>query len=153
LEHAEREASGSKAMEMDRQTTPADRLGELLNLNCTFWSSVEDTPWSRLAGIMLKRRGCRTGVPDLLDWHRGRRVGIVSKSLFGVVSAAQREVRLAMPRAEVEWWWWCRTATSALVTLHRARAPVGGWLPPLLEAWEEPVRDPDLTVWHPAVLR
>ena len=100
---------------------------------------------------MRKKRGVRSGLPDLLVWHRGRSIGIELKSLFGRVSDAQRHVRDAMLKAGVQWWC-CRTATAALTALHRSGVPLSGWKPPPLDAWEEPVSDPDLTVWHPAVL-
>ena len=36
--------------------------------------------------------------------------------------------------------------------LYRAGVPLSGWKPPQLEAWEEPVSDPDHMVWAPQVL-
>jgi len=100
---------------------------------------------------MRKKRGVRSGLPDLLVWHRGRSIGIELKSLFGRVSAAQRQVRDAMLKAGVQWWC-CRTATAALTVLYRAGVPLRGWKPPPLEAWEEPVSDPDHMIWAPQVL-
>ena len=36
--------------------------------------------------------------------------------------------------------------------LYRAGVPLSGWNPPPLEAWEEPVCDPDHVIWAPQVL-
>jgi len=100
---------------------------------------------------MRKRRGVRGGLPDLLVWHRGRSIGIEVKSLFGRVSAAHRQVRDAMLKVGVQWWC-CRTATAALTVLYWAGVPLSEWKPPPLEAWEEPVSDPDHMIWAPQVL-
>jgi len=129
----------------------AAQLEELLDPDCTFFTSVENQPWSQLAGIMRKRRGVKPGICDVLIWHRGRSIGIELKSLFGRVSAAQRQVRAAMLRAGMQWWC-CRTATAALTVLYRAGVPLSGWKPPPLEAWEDPVSDPDQVIWAPQVL-
>ena len=56
-----------------------------------------------------------------------------------------------MLKAGVQWWC-CRTATAALTVLYRAAVPLSGWKPPPLEAWEEPVSDPDHMIWAPQVL-
>jgi len=141
----------SRQWEWEEQTALAERLYELLDPDCTFWTAVENTPWSQLAGIMRKRRGVRSGLPDLLVWHRGQSIAIELKSLFGRVSAAQRQVRDAMLKAGVQWWC-CRTATAALTVLYRAGVPLSGWEPPPLEVWEEPVSDPDHMIWAPHVL-
>jgi len=42
-----------------------------------------------------------------------------------------------------------RSVTAALTALHRYGAPLSGCKPPQLALWEEPVSDPDLTVWYP----
>jgi len=137
--------------EWEEQTALTELLEELLDPDCTFWTSVENQPWSRLAGIMRKRRGVKPGICDVLIWHRGRTVGLELKSLLGRVSPAQREVRLGLLCAGVEWWC-CRTATAALTALHRSGVPLSGWKPPQLGVWEEPQADPDCVIWHPEVL-
>jgi len=45
-----------EALDRDEQTALAERLEELLDTDCTFLTSVENQPWSQLAGIMRKRR-------------------------------------------------------------------------------------------------
>ena len=56
-----------------------------------------------------------------------------------------------MLKAGVQWWCCC-TATAALTVLYRPGVPLSEWKPPPLEAWEEPVSDPDHMIWAPQVL-
>jgi hypothetical protein len=143
----------ARQWEWEEQTVLTKQLSELLNADYIFWTAVENAPWSRLAGIMRRRRGCRSGVPDILLVCNGKLIAIEVKSLFGRVSPAQREVRAEMVRAGAQWWL-CRTATGALTALFRAGVPFKvPWVPPLLEPWEDPVSDPDQVVWHPEVRR
>jgi hypothetical protein len=145
--------------EWAEQTKLAARLAKMLDPACVFWTAVDNQPWSKVAGIMRKRRGCRSGTPDLLILHKGKLIGLEMKSRVGMVSSAQKEVRLEMLRAG-GMWWMARTARAALVALHRSgvglRTRAGRrWKPPVvLKAWEQPVADPEQPmVWHPAVLR
>jgi hypothetical protein len=148
----------ARQWEWAEQTDLAAQLAELLDPACVFWTAVDNQPWSKVAGILRKRRGCRSGTPDLLILHKGKLIGLEMKSRIGRVSRAQKEVRLEMLRAG-GMWWLCRTARSALVALHRSgvsfRTHAGRrWKPPVLEPWEQPVAHPEQPmVWHPEVLR
>jgi hypothetical protein len=148
----------ARQWEWAEQSDLAARLAELLDPACVFWTAVDNQPWSKVAGILRKRRGCRSGTPDLLILHKGKLIGLEMKSRSGRVSRAQKEVRLEMLRAGGIWWL-CRGARSGLVALHRSGVRLSThagrrWKPPVLEPWEEPVADPELPmVWHPAVLR
>jgi hypothetical protein len=112
----------------------------------------ENRPWSRVAGILQKKRGIRSGIPDTLIYYGGRLIGIELKSWFGRASAAQKTVRTKMLASGAQRHC-CRTATSALVAIHRDGVPLAGWTPPSLEPWEQPVSDPVQTIWPPLVLR
>ena len=145
----------ARAWEWQLQCDLAERLSQLLDPACVFWTSIDNQPWSRLSGILRKKRGCRAGTPDVLLLHEGKLIGLELKSLGGKLSRVQKEVRLEMLRAGGAWIM-ARTARSALVALHRLDVPFRGeWKPPRrLPPWEEPVSDPaQPTVWHPKVLR
>jgi hypothetical protein len=147
----------ARRQEWAAQTELAAQLTRLLD-PAVFWTAIDNQPWSRLAGILRKLRGCRAGIPDFIILHKGQLIGLELKSPIGKVSKAQQEVRLAILRAG-GMYWLIRSARSGLVALHRSGVefrPYAGrqWKPPELPAWEEPVADPDQpTVWHPAVLR
>jgi hypothetical protein len=145
----------ARQWEWAEQTTLAAQLAELLDPARVFWTAVDNQPWSKVAGILRKRRGCRSGTPDLLILHKGKLIGLEMKSRIGRVSRAQKEVRLEILRAGGIWWL-CRNCRSALVALHRSGVSYTNrrWTPPALEPWEEPVADPEQPmVWHPEVLR
>jgi hypothetical protein len=133
-----------------------DLAAQLAELNpaSVFWTAVDNQPWSKVAGILRKRRGCRCGVPDLLILHKGTLIGLELKSRSGRVSRAQKEVRLEMLRAG-GLWFLVRNTRGALVALNRCGIRFRRrWTPPVLEPWEEPVADPEQPmVWHPEVLR
>ncbi len=143
----------ARQWEWAEQIELAAQLGELLDPACVFWTAVDNQSWSKVAGILRKKRGCRSGTPDLLVLCKGRVIFLELKSLIGRLSRAQKEVRLEIPRAGGTWWM-CRTA-RALVALHRSGVTFRRrWQPPVLEPWEEPVADPELPmVQHPEVLR
>jgi hypothetical protein len=144
----------ARQWEWAEQVALAEQLVELLDPDCVFWTSIDNQPWSKVAGIMRKRRGCRSGVPDLLVLCNGKLVGIELKSRMGRVSPAQKAVRLEMLRAGGEWVM-VRTARAALTALRRLGVPFRrAWELPELEPWEEPVANPEQPmVWHPEVLR
>jgi hypothetical protein len=148
----------ARQWEWAEQTALAAQLAELLDPAGVFWTAVDNQPWSKVAGILRKRRGCRSGTPDLLILNKGKLIGLEMKSRIGRMSRAQKEVRLEILRAGGTWWL-CRSARSALVALHRSGVRLRTyqnrrWTPPVLEPWEEPVADPEQPmVWHPEVLR
>jgi hypothetical protein len=144
----------ARQWEWAEQTDLIAQLGDLLDPACVFFTSVDNQPWSKLAGIMRKKRGCRAGTPDVLVLCNGKLIGLELKSIIGRLSRAQIGVRHEMLRAGGEWVM-VRTARAALVALHRLDVPFRRpWMPPALELWEEPVIDPaQPMVWHPEVLR
>lgn len=144
----------ARQWEWAEQADLAERLAELLDPACVFWTAVDNQPWSKVAGILRKKRGVRPGIPDILVLYRGKLIGLELKSRIGRVSEAQLAVRREMLLAG-GMWWMVRGARSALVALHRSGVKFRRrWKPPVLEPWEEPVADPaQRPVWHPAVLR
>ena len=115
----------ARQWEWDEQMDLALRLAKLLDPSCVFWTAVDNQPWSKRAGIMRKRRGCRSGTPDVLVLFKGKLIGLELKSRIGRVSREQMEVRLEMLRAG-GMWWLCRTARSALVALYWAGSGSAG---------------------------
>jgi hypothetical protein len=148
----------ARQWERDIQIELAVRLSRLLDPACVFWTSIDNQPWSKVAGIKRKLRGCRAGTPDVLILYKGKLIFLELKSRVGKVSEAQRDVRLQILRAG-GMWWLVRSVRAGLTALHRSgvelRTRAGRqWVPPVLPAWEEPVSDLEQPiVWHPAVLR
>jgi hypothetical protein len=139
-----REASREEWRE---QTRLAEFLDELIDPTTTFWTSLENKPLSMLSGIFQKKRGVRSGIPDVLVFFRDaagnvRIVFVELKSRSGAVSKVQRETRLAMLAAGAVWYM-ARSAVAALQALHLAgvvfRRP---WRQPTLQPWEGPFADP-----------
>lgn len=127
----------------------------------TFFSALENSPRSALAGMMAKQRGTRPGLPDLLFvWPgRGRRphpvvVAVELKSRGGIASPAQRQIRDELVAAGARWWL-ARTPRACLLALFRSRIPLVNYTPPPgLADWEGPFPDPyERLPQHPAVRR
>jgi hypothetical protein len=95
-------------------------------------------PSSRLNGILQKKRGMRSGVPDAMVIFRQRSSFIEVKSRSGRASRAQKQVRDALVAIGCEWRM-CRSARAALTALHQSgvefRRP---WRPVPLRSWEGP---------------
>jgi hypothetical protein len=107
-----------------------------------FWSALENRPLSPLAGLLQKRRGVRSGLPDLHILYRGKSIYVEMKSHRGLASPAQKKVRSKLLAASAEWWM-ARTWRTALTALHLSGVPLRPpWTPPPLEPWEGPFADP-----------
>jgi hypothetical protein len=123
--------------EFAEQTRLVEMLQELLD-PCTFFSSLENRPRSRLAGVFQRRRHVRAGLPDLMVLHNAKAVFIELKSKRGVPSAAQKQICAELRAAGADWYL-ARSALAALTALHRSGvAFCRPWKPPLLQAWEGP---------------
>jgi hypothetical protein len=81
----------SQRQEWTEQTRLAEMLDEYLDPVDTFWTSLENKPLSRLSGIFQKRRGVRSGLPDVLVLWRGKPIFVELKSRAGVASKAQKK--------------------------------------------------------------
>ena len=46
----------------------------------TFWTSLENKPISRVSGIFQKKRGVRSGIPDVFVLYRGKPIFVELKS-------------------------------------------------------------------------
>jgi hypothetical protein len=124
----------------------AGLLEKYLDPSCTFWTSLENKPLSMISGIFQKRRGVRSGLPDVLVLFR-RDTGTVVifielKSRRGVASKVQKQIRVEMlPAGAV--WWMARTARAAMMALHLSGVVFRRkWEPPQLLPWEGPFTDP-----------
>jgi hypothetical protein len=93
---------------------------------------------NRTVGAMQKRRGVRSGWPDLSVICNGK-VCVELKSVFGVVSKAQKRMREELLRSGADWWL-ARSAPAAVAALHLSGVPLrsrfgGRFRPPKLAAW------------------
>jgi hypothetical protein len=132
----------SRRQEWTEQTKLAEMLDKYLDPADTFWTSLENKPISRLSGIFQKKRGVRSGLPDVQVIWRGKPIFVELKSRAGVASKAQKQIRLEMLPAGAEWWL-ARSARAALVALHLSGVAFRRkWKPPRLKPWEGPFADP-----------
>jgi hypothetical protein len=135
------------------QAKLAELLTEHLDPETTFWTSLENKPLSRISGMLQKKRGVRSGLPDVLVIVRQRRpIFVELKSHRGGVSKVQKQIRAEMLPAGVRWWM-ARSARAALMALHHSGVPFRcKWEPPRLERWEGPFADPTHRLpQHPVV--
>jgi hypothetical protein len=121
------------------QTTLARLLTRYLDPQTVFWTSLENKPSSRLNGLLQKRRGVRSGLPDTMVVYRRRAVFVELKSKAGVASKSQKQVRAELVAAGARWWM-ARSVRAALTALHRSGVPFRApWKPPSdLREWEGP---------------
>jgi hypothetical protein len=132
----------SQRQEWTEQTRLAEMLDECLDPTDTFWTSLENKPLSRLSGVFQKRRGVRSGLPDVLVIFRQKPIFVELKSRAGVASKAQKQIRLEMLPAGADWWL-ARSARAALMALHLSGVVFRRrWKPPRLKPWEGPFADP-----------
>jgi hypothetical protein len=131
--------------ERDEHIKLAKLLASYLDPSCTFWTSLENRPLSAISGMYQKKRGVKSGLPDVAVLHR-RGTGTIAvfielKSRRRAVSKAQRQIRLELlPVGAV--WWMTRSARAALVALHRSGIAFRRkWQPPQLKPWEGPFAD------------
>jgi hypothetical protein len=130
-------------------------LAEMLPVylpDSVFWTSLENRPRSRLSGLLQKKRGVRSGLPDVMVIIPQRSIFIEVKSPSGRASHSQKQVRDEVLAVGCQWWM-ARSARAALVALHRSgvefRRP---WKPPSLQPWEGPFTGAERRLpQHPAV--
>jgi len=92
-----------------------------------------------LAGLLQKRRGVRSGLPDLHILDRGKSIYVEMKSHRGLASPAQKKVRSELLAASAEWWM-ARTWRAAPMALHLSGVPLRPpWTPQPLDPWEGPL--------------
>ena len=139
---AKRRRRKFRRQEFAGQVRLTELLTRYLDPSCTAWTSLENRPRSMVAGMLAKRRGVKSGVPDVLVIFRGLPVFLEQKSRAGIASKAQREFRDALVAAGCQWWL-VRSARAGLAALRLSgvefRRP---WSPPQLTRWEGPFADP-----------
>jgi hypothetical protein len=133
----------------------AKLLNEYLDPSQTFWSSLENKPRTAKSGLFQKRRGVRSGLPDVLVMYRGTGGTIVIfielKSCRGRVSPVQKQVRAEMLLTGARWYM-ARSARAALTCLHREGVPFcKAWTPCALEPHEGPFSETRRLPAHPKV--
>jgi hypothetical protein len=111
----------------------AELLEQYLDRSCTFFTLLENKPLSMLSGIFQKRRGVRSGLPDVLVIFRGKPIFLELKSRRGLASKAQKQIRTEMlPAGAV--WWMTRSARAAMMALHLSGVVFRRkWEPPRLQ--------------------
>jgi len=140
---AVRQRRASQRQEWTEQTKLAGLLAKYLDPACTFWTALENKPISRVSGVFQKRRGVRSGLPDVYVLYRGKSIFLELKSRRGVASKAQKQIRLEMQPAGAVWLM-TRSARAALMALHLAGVVFRRhWKPPRLKPWEGPFADPN----------
>jgi VRR-NUC domain len=86
----------SRREEWNEHNKLAWLLERYLDPSRTFWTSLENKPLTMLSGIFQKRRGVRSGLPDVLIVYRHTTGTIVIfielKSRRGVASNAQKQL-------------------------------------------------------------
>jgi hypothetical protein len=83
----------SRREEWTEQTKLAGMLAKYLDPAWTFWTSLENKPLSRLGGLFQKRRGVRSGLPDVLVIFCQKPIFVELKSRAGVATKSQKQVR------------------------------------------------------------
>jgi hypothetical protein len=132
----------SRRQEFGEQTKLAALLAKYLDPESTFWTSLENKPISRVSGMFQKRRGVRSGLPDVLVISRGKPIFVELKSRRGVASKTQKQIRLEMLPVGAAWWM-ARSARAAMMALHLSGVVFRRqWKPPRLQPWEGPFADP-----------
>jgi hypothetical protein len=114
-------------------------LTRYLDPATVFWTSLENRPSSLLNGLLQKKRGVRSGLPDVMVIACHRLVVFVElKSVSGIATKAQKQIRRELLAVGCEWWM-ARSARAALTALYRAGVPFRRpWRPPVLQPWEGP---------------
>ena len=141
----------SRREEWSEQTRLAEMLAKYLDPASTFWTSLENKPLSRLSGLFQKRRGVRSGLPDVLVIFRQKPIFVELKSRAGVASKAQKQIRAKLLPAGADWWL-ARSARAALMALHLSGVVFRRkWKPPRLKLWEGPFADTQRLPQHPSV--
>jgi hypothetical protein len=136
----------SRRDEWTMQTKLAALLGRYCDPSCWWWTSLENKPLSLVSGLFQKRRGVRSGLPDvmvLLRRDAGTLVIFIElKSIRGRMSPAQKQVRVGMlPTGAV--YVLARSSRAALMALHLLNVPFRReWKPPQIEPHEGPFFDP-----------
>lgn len=132
-------------------------LDRWLDPATTWWTAVDTVCPSAFVGMLRRRGGVKVGTPDVLVFHRGKRVGIEIKTRKGGASESQEAAREPLLAAGADWWL-ARSPSAATEALRRAGVafrtiptapgaavfglPAGtAWESPDLEAREEPTRE------------
>ena len=124
--------------EWREHTTLARLLERYLDPTTTFWTSLENRPSSFLNGLLAKKRGVRSGLPDVMVIIPQRSVFVEVKSPSGRASRSQKQIREELVGVGCAWWM-ARSARAALTALHRSGVPFRRpWRPIPLRPWEGP---------------
>jgi hypothetical protein len=131
------------------------KLHSLIDPNEVFWTSLENRPSSWLNGLLQKKRGVRSGLPDLMfiPLAASKPTFIELKSKAGHASKSQKQVRAELVAVGCQWFM-ARSVPAALEALRCAGVPFRlPWSEAVhLKPWEGPFPDPTLRLpQHPDV--
>ena len=151
-EFARRQRRKHRRQEWAEQTRLAQLLMKYLDPATTFWTALENKPRSLLSGLLQKKRGVRSGLPDMMIIFRQQPVFIEVKSISGRATRAQKQVREELLAVGCRWWM-VRSARAALVALRLSGVEFRrSWKPPELRLWEGPFDGAEKRLpQHPAV--
>src|SRR4029077_12358232 len=108
---------GRRREEWREQMKLSVMLDKFLHPTGTFWTSLENKTISRISGIFQKKRGVRSGIPDVFVLYLGRPIFVELKSRVGVATKVQKQVRVELLPAGATWWM-ARSARAAMMALH-----------------------------------
>lgn len=136
---AQRQRRKRRREEWAEQTKLAHLLTKYLDPATTFWTALENKPRSLLSGLLQKKRGMRSGLPDVMVIPSCRRpVFVELKSRSGRASKEQKRVRKELVAVGCDWGM-ARSARAALMALQRSGVQFRRtWTAPELQPWEGP---------------
>ena len=141
-----------RSAEFQMHAEVARLLTRYLDPNEAWFTSLENRPRSRLSGLLAKKRGCKSGLPDIAvivrDPHKI--VFIELKGPTGRPSKNQKERRCELKAVGAEWWW-TRSIAATMEALRRSNVPFRSQLRQrTLAEWEGPFTGDERRVcWHP----
>lgn len=94
------------------QSEFAELLTEYLDPRCAWFTSLENKPLSRISGMLQRKRGVKSGLPDVQVLYRRKPfprcpthvVFVELKAPGGVASQSQKRTRLEMLPTGAKWW-------------------------------------------------
>jgi hypothetical protein len=155
-EGAARAAEGrrkSRREEFRVHTRLAELLQHYLDPRAVFWTSLENHPRTLLSGLFAKRRGVKSGLPDLMVICGRPPTFLELKAAGGGrPSPSQEAVRQQLTAVGCTWLM-ARSVRAALEALHRSGVPFKRpWKSPELLPWEGPFDGSEKRLpRHPAV--
>jgi hypothetical protein len=128
-----------RRQEWAEQVRLALLLNRYIDPSWAFWSSLENKPRSLISGLLGRKKGVRSGLPDVMVIPSCRPpVFVELKSAVGRASPTQKKIRAELAAVGCDWWM-CRSANAAMTALERSGVPFRRpWRGRALRPWEGP---------------